>query len=221
MASTPSDTSTRTRAPHLGPERRRPLVLDAALQVYLRTGFDGASMDAIAAEAGVTKPVLYDCYPNKRELFAALLRREAERLLQATAESLPETIDFEHPADTLRGGFTGFFRAVASAPDSFRATVMAVHDGLDPQVAAGVEQHRTEQTGRIAEMISTWLRSAGMTDDPEFKAEISANAVVGVGDSFARLIVSDPERYAPDDMADRAATILLRGFEGLSGLEIP
>lgn len=220
MASTPSETSTRTRAPHLGPERRRPLVLDAALQVYLRTGFDGASMDAIAAEAGVTKPVLYDCYPNKRELFAALLRREAERLLQATAASLPEEIDLEHPANTLLGGFTGFFRAVAAAPDSFRATVMAVHDGLDPQVAAGVEQHRMEQTGQIAAMITAWLRAAGV-EDPEFKAEISANAVVGVGDAFARLIVADPVRYAPDDMADRAATILLRGFEGLSGLEIP
>ncbi|MBJ7521632.1 MAG: TetR/AcrR family transcriptional regulator [Solirubrobacteraceae bacterium] len=220
MASTPPDTSTRTRAPHLGPERRRPLVLDAALQVYLRTGFDGASMDAIAAEAGVTKPVLYDCYPNKRELFAALLRREAERLLQATAASLPSTIDFEHPAETLRGGFTGFFRAVASAPDSFRATVMAVHDGLDPQVAAGVEQHRAEQVGRITAMIAAWLETADV-EDPAFKAEISANAVAGVGDAFARLIVVDPERYPPDDMADKAATILLRGFEGLSGLTIP
>lgn len=220
MASTPSDTGTRTRAQHLGPERRRPLVLDAALQVYLRTGFDGASMDAIAAEAGVTKPVLYDCYPNKRELFTALLRREAERLLQATAASLPDEIDLEHPASTLLAGFTGFFRAVASAPDSFRATVMAVHDGLDPQVASGVEQHRTSQIAQIRTMIATWLVAAGV-EEPEFKAELSANAVAGVGDSFARLIVADPERYPPDFMADKAATILLRGFEGLSGLTIP
>ena len=178
-------------------------------------------MDAIAAEAGVTKPVLYDCYPNKRELFAALLRREAERLAQTTAESLPETIDFEHPADTLRGGFTAFFRAVASAPDSFRATVMAVHDGLDPQVAAGVEQHRSEQVGRIAEMISAWLHSAGMADDPDFKAEISANAVAGIGDAFARLIVTDPRtlrpgRHGRPGRHDPAARV-----RGTLGLEIP
>jgi AcrR family transcriptional regulator len=220
VASTPSETGPRTRAPHLGPERRRPLVLDAALQVYLQTGFDGASMDAIAAEAGVTKPVLYDCYPNKRELFAALLRREALRLRQATAASLPAAVDYEHPADTLRGGLTGFFRAVASTPDSFRATVMAVHDGLDPQVAAGVEQHRTEQIGHITAMTASWLQSAGV-DDSDHKAEITANAVAGVGDAFARLIVADPAKYPPDDMAETAATILLRGLEGLSGLEIP
>lgn len=195
-------------------------MLDAALRVYLRTGFDGASMDAIAAEAGVTKPVLYDCYPNKRELFTALLRRESERLLEATAASLPEEVDLEHPASTLRGGLTGFFRAVASCPDSFRATVMAVHDGLDPQVAAGVERHRFDHIERIAEMIRSWLIAAGV-DDAEDKAEISANAVAGVSDAFARMIVADPERYPPDDMADRAATILLTGFEGLSGLKIP
>jgi AcrR family transcriptional regulator len=220
VASTPSETRPRTRAPHLGPERRRPLVLDAALKVYLQTGFEGASMDAIAAEAGVTKPVLYDCYSNKRELFAALLRREAERLQQATAASLPAEIDYEHPADTLRGSFTGFFRAVAEAPDSFRATVMAVHDGLDPQVAAGVEQHRAEQHQRITALIASWLQSAGI-DDSDHKSEISASAVAGIGDAFARLIVADPERYPPDEMADKASTILLRGFEGVAGLEIP
>ncbi|MBJ7332574.1 MAG: TetR/AcrR family transcriptional regulator [Solirubrobacteraceae bacterium] len=219
MASTSSDTP-RARAPHLGPERRRPLVLDAALQVYLRTGFDGASMDAIAAEAGVTKPVLYDCYPNKRELFAALLRREAEHLVAATTAALPPEIDLEHPASTLLAGFTGFFRAVAGAPDSFRATFMAVHDGLDPTVAAGVEQHRADQIGRIKAMIQTWMIAAEI-EDTEKKAEVSANAVVGVGDSFARLIVKEPERFPPDEMAEVAATVLLRGFEGLSGVPVP
>ena len=129
MASTPSETGPRTRAPHLGPERRRPLVLDAALQVYLRTGFDGASMDAIAAEAGVTKPVLYDCYPNKRELFAALLQREALRLLQATASSLPAEVDSEHPADTLRERLRRLLPRRRRAPDSYRALGLAVQDG--------------------------------------------------------------------------------------------
>jgi AcrR family transcriptional regulator len=195
-------------------------VLDAALQVYLRTGYDGASMDAIAAEAGVTKPVLYDCYPNKRELFAALLCRETDRLLEATATSMPQEVDLEHPRATLRGGLTAFFRAVASRPDSFRATVMAVHDGLDPQIAAGVEQHRSQQVQLISGMISTWLHSAGV-EDADYKAEICANAVAGISDSFARMVVSDPETYTPDEMADAATALLLDGLKGVTGREIP
>jgi hypothetical protein len=49
----------RRRAAHLGPERRRPLVLDAALALFADRGYDGVSVDDIAASAGVTKPVLY------------------------------------------------------------------------------------------------------------------------------------------------------------------
>ena len=52
-------TTRRKRAAHLGPERRRPEVLDAALALFLEHGYDGASMQAIADGAGVTKPVVY------------------------------------------------------------------------------------------------------------------------------------------------------------------
>src|SRR5436309_1537304 len=71
----------RARAAHLGPERRRPLVLDAAFEVFLERGYEGTSMDAIAEAAGVTKPVVYACYASKDELFRALFRREEERIL--------------------------------------------------------------------------------------------------------------------------------------------
>src|SRR5918999_673314 len=48
----------RQRAAHLGPERRRPLVLDAALHLFVEHGYRGTSMEGIAAAAGVTKPVV-------------------------------------------------------------------------------------------------------------------------------------------------------------------
>ena len=53
-------TAGRKRAAHLGPERRRPEVLDAALKLFLERGYEGTSMEAIARAAGVTKPVVYD-----------------------------------------------------------------------------------------------------------------------------------------------------------------
>ena len=61
------------RAAHLGPERRRPMVLDAAFELFLEHGYEGTSMEAIARATGVTKPVVYACYPSKEELFKALL----------------------------------------------------------------------------------------------------------------------------------------------------
>ena len=75
-------TRRRGRAAHLGPERRRPLVLDAAFELFLEHGYDGTSMDAVARAAGVTKPVVYDCFPSKEDLFTALLQREETRVLE-------------------------------------------------------------------------------------------------------------------------------------------
>src|SRR5882672_9015852 len=83
----------RGRAEHLGPERRRPLVLDAAFELFLEHGYDGTSMEAVARAAGVTKPVVYDCFVSKEELFTALLRREETRVLGQIAAALPRGAD--------------------------------------------------------------------------------------------------------------------------------
>ncbi|MEM7376903.1 MAG: TetR/AcrR family transcriptional regulator [Pseudomonadota bacterium] len=56
-------------------------ILDAALQVFADQGYDGASMDAIAREAGVSKPTLYQYFGNKQALFTAMLETEREGML--------------------------------------------------------------------------------------------------------------------------------------------
>ncbi|MGH3475184.1 MAG: TetR/AcrR family transcriptional regulator, partial [Aeromicrobium sp.] len=89
MSRTETSAGTSTRAAHLGPAVRRPLVLDAALTVWDHEGYRGTTMAAIAAEAGVSKPVLYECFDNKDEVLGALLDREEERLMSATQAALP------------------------------------------------------------------------------------------------------------------------------------
>ena len=115
----------RARAPHLGPERRRPLVLDAALRLVAKQGATATTMDAIAREAGVTKPVVYDCYSSKRELMRALLRREGRRLGDHMSGSLPKAGPVEDVEATLAEGFRAFLGAVAAAPDSYRVIFMS------------------------------------------------------------------------------------------------
>ena len=103
MAQTRTSSQTlepRKRAAHLGPERRRPQVLDAALKLFLERGYEGTSMDAIARAAGVTKPVVYACFPGKDELFRALLRREEERILTEIQTAFDGS-DLSDPEGTL------------------------------------------------------------------------------------------------------------------------
>jgi len=61
--------------PPLGPRsaRKRQAILDAAAKVFLSEGFAGASMDAIAAAAGVSKPTVYNHFADKQQLFEQIV----------------------------------------------------------------------------------------------------------------------------------------------------
>ena len=64
--------SPRASSPRLSATARREQILDVALEVFGRAGFHGASMNDVADAAGVTKPVLYQHFDSKRELYRAL-----------------------------------------------------------------------------------------------------------------------------------------------------
>ena len=67
---------------------RERAILDAALKIFAAQGYSGASMDAVAAEAGVTKPTLYSYFPSKESLFQAMMLGKRDVMLDV----------FEHPS---------------------------------------------------------------------------------------------------------------------------
>jgi AcrR family transcriptional regulator len=133
------DTTQRTDQQRSADRRRREL-LEAADRVVLRDG-PGASMNAIAAEAGITKPILYRHFGDKGGLYAALAKRHTDALLDslraaldapadrrerveatldtylAAIEARPQVYRFlMHPADAGQAGDQGFDVGQHSAP---------------------------------------------------------------------------------------------------------
>src|SRR5436853_3445874 len=145
----------RGRAAHLGPERRRPLVLDAAFELFLEHGYDGTSMEAVAGAAGVSKPVVYDCFGSKEELFAALLRREEGRVLGQIAAALPREADHDDPERLLGDALTAFLRAVAASPEAYRVILLG-EGGANAAVARHIRSGRAEQVRVIAALVTEW-----------------------------------------------------------------
>ena len=176
------------RAAHLGPERRRPIVLDAAFELFLEHGYEGTSMEAIARATGVTKPVVYACYPSKEELFNALLRREEERVLAEIAEALPAAAggDLE---GALTGGLTAFLRAVAASPRSYR--VIFLGEGANAAVARRIQRGRARQVEAVAMLARPLL---GEGNDPELdrSARLVGHLTVGLAEAGARALLSEP-----------------------------
>lgn len=193
----------RKRAAHLGPERRRPQVLDAALGLFIEHGYEGTSMDAIARQAGVSKPVVYACFPSKDELFRALLAREEERIL-AEIQSAFSQSEPRDPEPTLVEGITGFLRAVTASPQVYRLIFLG-EGGGNAAVAARIQRGREVQAEALARLARRWLeqRPEGAPEDLERTAQLAGHAIAGVAESGARLLLSDPAGHTPESLGSR------------------
>lgn len=125
------------------------VLLDAATAVFAAEGFDRATMDAIAARAGATKPTLYARYGSKADLFAAAARREYELRKAALFEvySLPAAGSF---AQRLHRWTAAYFDFVRDRPDGFRLLSLAARH---PASAAVIEQAAEEIVDRIAGIV--------------------------------------------------------------------
>jgi AcrR family transcriptional regulator len=193
----------RPRAAHLGPERRRPLVLDAAMEVFLERGFEGASMDAIARAAGVSKPVVYNCFVSKDELFKALFQREEARVTDEIRASLPEGAPAGIEA-ALAEGLTAFLRAVAAQPESYRVILLG-EGGMNAAVAKRIRTGRERQVDAAAEATRALL-GAGRSFD-ERATRLFAQVLVGVGEAGARALLSDGAQWTPESLGPRLARV--------------
>jgi len=208
-------TQRRGRAAHLGPERRRPLVLDAAFEPFLEHGYDGTSMEAVARAAGVTKPVVYDCFASKEELFTALLRREETRVLGQIAAALPRGADRDDPELVLGDALTAFLQAVADSPAAYRVIFLG-EGGANAAVARHIRAGRRDQVQAITVLVTEWLRRHRPGVDAESAAPLVAHALVGMAEGAARALLTEDGTWTPESLG-RALGALAAG--GLPALE--
>src|SRR3954447_20271227 len=102
--------------------RSRERVLAAAMTAFGERGYEGASMSAIAREAGVTKSVIYDHFPSKAELHKALIEHQARELQAHVAEAVAAK-DGETAEKRLRAGVDAYFRFVEAHPAAWTLLV--------------------------------------------------------------------------------------------------
>jgi AcrR family transcriptional regulator len=199
----------RERAAHLGPERRRPLILDAALRLFVDSGYNGTSMEAIASAAGVTKPVVYDCYASKEKLFKALMEREERRLLDAIAASFPSELDFNNVQGLLTDGFTAWLTAADAAPDSWRVVFSSEH-GADPSITRRVRRTRASVVSQLGSLIEPYLRTVEVPDAAR-KAPVLAELLASVGEAGVRVLLDSRGEWTPTGLGELLGRVVSRG----------
>ncbi len=120
-------------------------------------------MQAVADQAGVTKPVVYACYSSKDALFRALLAREENRIL-AEIQTAFDGAELSDPESTLIEGYTGFLRAVAASPDVYRLIFLG-EGGGNAAVARRIQRGREAQIDALTVLAPRLAGDAPAADD--------------------------------------------------------
>jgi AcrR family transcriptional regulator len=188
------------------PEQRREQLLDAALGVILELGYAGVSIEAVARAAGVTRPVVYDHFPNLARLLHALVEREERIALEQLDRVVPRDVDAVHPAELLTGGVHRFLDAVASRPATWRIILIPL-EGTPELVRQYVELNRAQTLERIELIVrSTLQRRRELPNDLD--VELTARAIRDLGEEAGRMVLTNPERYPPERYQRFAQTVM-------------
>jgi len=203
---TPQDETKRRRyAPRMPPEQRREQLLDAALSIIVQQGYGGISVEAVARAAGVTRPVVYDHFPNLGRLLQALVEREERYALGQLEQVVPEDPGDRDPTALLSGGVSRFLAAVAGRPATWRL-ILSPLDGTPAIVRRHVESNRTRMLERIIVLVKWATCSPQLPSDLD--VELAARAIRDLGEQAGRMLLADPERYPPDRYERFVQTVL-------------
>jgi AcrR family transcriptional regulator len=187
------------------PERRAQL-LSVARRVFGRNGFHSASMDTVAKEAGVTKPILYDHFPSKKDLYLALLDADLNSLLERVKEALDSPIGNR---ERIRAGFQAYFDFVDEHAEGFQL-LMQETVGTDLDFRERVRRMRDGILDAITDLIVR--ESQGRLDRPG--AETVALGLIGMVETVAQ---RDPG--GPSERRKTAVDILVQlAWTGITNL---
>jgi AcrR family transcriptional regulator len=182
---------------------REQQMLDAAVQMFSVNGYHETSMDAIAAEAQISKPMLYLYYGSKEDLFGACLDRELGRFVDAVRDD----INFDQsPKDLLRNAIGSFMRYI----DANRASWIVMYtQAISSQAFAHTVREGREQ---IIELVAELMRAGSRTPRSDAEYQMMAVALVGGGEAMAnRLSTGD---IGVDEAAELMIDLFWHGLRG-------
>jgi AcrR family transcriptional regulator len=158
--------------------RSRDRVLEAAMAAFGERGYEGASMSAIARDAGVTKSVIYDHFASKAELHKALVEDQA-RALHAYVTDAVSAKSGERAEKRLRAGVDAYFRFVEEHP---AAWALLVRDPpADPELLAFHADLQVRAAGAMATLIGTdRVSDPARRQRKEMQAEMLRTSIGGL-----------------------------------------
>ncbi|MDO7868772.1 TetR/AcrR family transcriptional regulator [Nocardioides jiangxiensis] len=163
---------------------RRDQIVATATDVFIERGYQGTSLEDIAARAGITRPLIYHYFRDKDTLYLEILTRARAALDAAIVDHVPSDAS---PEAQLRGGIEGYFHFVQEHMHLWELLF-----GGGTAVAGAVAEEATRQRFETSEKIAL-LVSAAAPDEPALRANAYAHAISGAGEALTRWWQHHPE----------------------------
>ncbi|WP_237495901.1 TetR/AcrR family transcriptional regulator [Modestobacter sp. L9-4] len=192
------------RAVRLPRDARRVQLLRAAQDVFVAQGFHAAAMDDIAVRAGVSKPVLYQHFPGKRELYLALLEEQVDELTERVRQAMAATEDNRARVDAAVGAYFDFIDADGEA---FRL-VFESDLRNDAEVRRVVDRGSRASIEAIAEVI------AEDTGTDRERALLLSAGLTGLAETSARWWLAGKGTVSRDEAVALMSALAWRGISG-------
>lgn len=191
-----------SRGVRLPRSERRAQLLEAAQQVFVEHGYHAAGMDEIADRAGVSKPVLYQHFPGKLDLYLALLDQANEQMMDAVVAALSSTDDNKQRViATMEAYFEFVSREGAPYRLVFESDLIN-----DPQVSKRVQEAEKHTAETLARLI--W-QDTGLSDE---RALLVAQGVTGMAQTSARFWLAQGRAIPLGEAARLVAALAWRGI---------
>jgi AcrR family transcriptional regulator len=194
----------RPRGTRLPRTARRSQLLGAAREVFVAQGYHAAAMDEIAERAGVSKPVLYQHFPGKHELYVALIDQHAAEVVECVRVGLGSTRN-----NQLRGlgAINAFFEFIDREGESFRL-IFESDLTNDPDVRERVESVHEQCAAMISELI---IEESGLSAD---EAELLGMGIIGTAHVAARFWLQKGRQMPREKAVGLVAQLVWGGLSG-------
>lgn len=187
----------------MAPEQRREQLLDAVLRVIVKQGIHKVSIDTVAKEAGVSRPVIYGLFDDSEQLLRASLDREEAAALAQMAKAVP-LASAGDPTRAISNSLEHFLTAVQAAPDRWRA-IFLIADASTPTFRRRLERGRQAFIAALA----TFVRAAAPPERLlQTDVELTARTLYALFWEAGRLTLEDPEAFPPQRIRDYTDTLI-------------
>jgi AcrR family transcriptional regulator len=181
---------------------RRKQLLAAAQEVFVAQGYHAAAMDDIAERAGVSKPVLYQHFPGKLELYLALLDTHSDALIEKIRAAMTSTTDNK---ERVAGANRAYFEFVGDASEAFR---LVFESDLRNEPAVRERVDRVERLC-IDAITETIMADTGVSRP---RAELLAAGLVGAAITAAQFWLAGGRQVPKEDAEQLLSTLAWRGI---------